>query len=340
MIKISIVGITGYSGLELFRLLYAHPEADLVKICATTHIGEKFDEVFPQFTGLSKLTITAFDADEIMAESDVVFFATSATVSSRLALPFINANFPVIDLSGDFRLKAPSVYEKWYKNTPVKSEYLLKAQYNLADLSQATEKYIANPGCYATATLLALAPLVQQHLIDLDSIIVDAKSGLSGAGKKLTDSSHFVNVSDNMSMYKINAHQHIPEIAQQLKLWNPDFQALQFSTSLIPVTRGIFASCYAKVTENVTIEHIKTAYQQFYADKFFVRIRRELPQLKDVAGTNFCDIGFAYNPTTHILTVVSVIDNLVKGAAGQAVQNFNQLFGLDEKTGLLAAPMI
>ncbi|MFC4652778.1 N-acetyl-gamma-glutamyl-phosphate reductase [Lactococcus nasutitermitis] len=340
MKKITIVGITGYSGLELFRLLSFHAEAEVVAVCATSHIGEKLADAVPQFEGLTELVISEFDVDLAMKNSDVVFFATSSGVSLKLALPLIEAGFPVIDLSGDFRLKNPDDYEKWYKNTAAENVYLSKAKYNLADLTTATATYIANPGCYATATLLALAPLVQENLIDLTSIIVDAKSGLSGAGKKLTESSHFVDVSDNMSMYKVNQHQHIPEIAQQLHDWNEDFEALQFTTSLIPVTRGIFASSYVKLADSVTFDTVKNAYQKCYENKNFVRIRRQLPQIKDVVGTNFCDIGLVYNEKTNILTIVSVIDNLMKGAAGQAVQNFNQLFGFAETTGLQFMPMI
>ena len=200
MIEVTIVGITGYSGLELFRLLSGHPKAKVVKVCATSHLGEKLAEVVPALSGLTDLEITAFDAETVMQASDVCFFATSAGVSKNLALPLIDAKFPVIDLSGDFRLQDPAQYEKWYKNTAANSAYLSKSQYNLADLEIAQTPYIANPGCYATATLLALAPLVKENLIDLTSIVVDAKSGLFGAGKKLKESSHFVNVHDNMSM--------------------------------------------------------------------------------------------------------------------------------------------
>src|SRR5574337_1337154 len=225
MKKVAIVGIRGYSGLELFRIFYYHPEVEVTKIYATSHYGEKLSEHFPQLEGLTDLTISEFNEEEIMAECDAVFFATSAGVSQKLALTLIDNNFPVIDLSGDFRLADLEIYNKWYKNTNLKNEYLLSAQYNLADIGQAKANYIANPGCYATATLRALYPLVKNKMIDLDSIIVDAKSGLSGSGKGLSDSSHFVNVVDNMSMYKINSHQHIPEIAQQLKIWNSNFQA-------------------------------------------------------------------------------------------------------------------
>lgn len=340
MKKIAIVGITGYSGLELFRLLQSHPAVEITKICATSHLGEKMSEVFPQFESLTELTISKFDAQEIMEKCDAVFFATSSGVSKKLALDFIEQDFPVIDLSGDFRLENPEIYKKWYKNTSADIEYLLKAEYHLADIGQAKANYIVNPGCYATATLLALYPLVKNQLIELDSIIVDAKSGLSGAGKSLSVSSHFVNVADNMSMYKINSHQHIPEIAQQLKRWNPNFKALQFSTSLIPVSRGIFVSTYAKVADAVDFAGLQSAYEQAFADKPFVRVRRQMPQLSEVIGTNFCDIGLAYNPVTNVVTVVSVIDNLMKGAAGQAVQNFNQLFGYEENLGLDFMPSL
>ncbi|ARE28857.1 N-acetyl-gamma-glutamyl-phosphate reductase [Lactococcus cremoris] len=338
MKKIAIVGITGYSGLELLRIFYGHPEVEVAKVCATSHYGEKLSELFPQLENLTDLTVSEFNDEKIMAECDAVFFATSSGVSQNLALAFIDADFPVIDLSGDFRLNKAETYEKWYKNTNVKNEYLLKSEYHLADIGKASGNYIANPGCYATATLLALYPSVKNEMIDLNSIIVDAKSGLSGAGKTLSESSHFVNVADNMSMYKVNAHQHIPEIAQQLKIWNPNFQALQFSTSLIPVSRGIFVSTYAKVISNFDIDQIRRAYVQAFLDKPFVRIRRQMPQLSDVIGTNFCDIGLAYNPVTNVLSIVSVIDNLMKGAAGQAVQNFNQLFGYDESLGLNFLP--
>lgn len=338
MKKIAIVGITGYSGLELFSLLANHPEVEVTKVCATSNIGAKLSDIVPMYAGLTDLTISEFEPNAVIAECDAVFFATSAGVAKGLAVPLIKANFPVIDLSGDFRLQNPVQYEKWYKNTAVKNEYLSKANYNLADLGKASGSYISNPGCYATATLLALAPLVKNNLIELDSIIVDAKSGLTGAGKKLTDSSHFVNVADNMSMYKVNEHQHIPEIAQQLHAWNPDFNALQFTTSLLPVNRGIFASVYVKLTEDFS--KVEQAYHELYDAKTFVRVRQGLPQVADVTYTNFCDIGFAYNPMTNVLTVVSVIDNLVKGAAGQAIQNFNQLFDFDETLGLNAFPRV
>ena len=206
---------------------------------------------------------------------------------------------------------------------------------------EPTSKLIANPGCYATGTLLSLAPLVQQEIIECDSIIVDAKSGLSGAGKNLSESSHFVNSNENMTLYKMNSHQHIPEIMQQLKKWNESIPAIQFSTSLIPVTRGIFITTYARSKEKLTQEKVLNLFQTFYQEKPFVRVQDQdvYPNLHQIVGSNFCDIGVAYNEVTNIITVVTVLDNLVKGAAGQAVHNLNHLAGWPETTGLNLVPI-
>ena len=192
--------------------------------------------------------------------------------------------------------------------------------------------------CYATATELALLPLVKEKLIDVNSIIVDAKSGLTGAGKVLSESSHFVNVHDNYVTYKLNRHQHIPEIVQELKRFDNNLEHIQFSTSLLPVNRGIMATCYVTLKKPLSNEAVSKIYQDLYADKPFVRLQQDLPELHNVIGSNFCDIGFAYNPVTNVLTVISVIDNLVKGAAGQAVQNLNLMMGWDETEGFPMTP--
>lgn len=200
---------------------------------------------------------------------------------------------------------------------------------------------IANPGCYATGALLSLAPLVEQKMIETDSIIVDAKSGLSGAGKNLSESTHFVNANENMTLYKMNSHQHIPEIMQQLQRWDENIPAIQFSTSLIPVTRGIFITSYARSKKKLTQTELWENYQTFYQDMPFIRVQNKnvYPNLRQVIGSNFCDIGVAYNEVTSIITVVTVLDNLVKGAAGQAVHNLNHLVGWPETTGLNLVPI-
>ncbi|AND79671.1 N-acetyl-gamma-glutamyl-phosphate reductase [Streptococcus pantholopis] len=336
--KVSIVGVTGYSGLELVRLLNNHKNAEIVSIHASKDIGSSLSDIYPYLKGICDLKIDAVDSQSIMEKADLVFLATPSGVAKDLACDFVAADFPLIDLSGDHRLPA-SLYERWYQKTAQTDSVLARFTYALSEYTDLKGKrFIANPGCYATAAELALIPLLKAQAIDLTSIIVDAKSGLTGAGKALSASSHFVNVHDNYVTYKLNRHQHIPEIVQELQLFDSQLQHIQFSTSLLPVNRGIMATCYVKLKQPLSHEAITALYQDCYADKFFVRIQQELPELHNVIGSNFADIGFAYNPPTNVLTVVSVIDNLIKGAAGQAVQNFNLMCGFDEKTGLLAVP--
>lgn len=340
--KVSIIGVTGYSGIELVRILLQHPNVEISSIHSHSQNGKDIDEYLPHLNRLLTLPLEPIDSTKIMEQSDLVFFATPSGISKEIATTFVEADFPVIDLSGDFRLKTDGQYEKWYKNSSAPFEILQNAHYGLADFyAEPTSKLIANPGCYATGTLLSLAPLVQQDIIECDSIIVDAKSGLSGAGKNLSESSHFVNSNENMTLYKMNSHQHIPEIMQQLKKWNENIPAIQFSTSLIPVTRGIFITSYARSKEKLTQEKVLNLFQTFYQEKPFVRVQDQgvYPNLRQIVGSNFCDIGVAYNEVTNIITVVTVLDNLVKGAAGQAVHNLNHLAGWPETTGLNLVPI-
>lgn len=336
--KVSIVGITGYSGLELLRILYHHPKVNLISIHATKNVGKKLSDFYPSLLGICDLVIEPFEASAIMQKADLVFFATPSGVAKELTRDFVEVGFPVIDLSGDHRLPL-EVYEKWYGKSAASQAILDQFVYGLAEFTKVKgKKFIANPGCYATATSLALAPLLQADLIDLHSIIVDAKSGLTGAGKVLSESSHFVNVHDNYVTYKLNRHQHIPEILQQLKQFQPHLPYIQFSTSLLPLNRGIVATCYAKLKEGIHPDEIKIAFHNSYDHKPFVRIQEQLPELHNVIGSNFTDIGFAYNPITQIVTIIAVIDNLIKGAAGQAVQNLNLMMGWAETDGLMMVP--
>lgn len=336
--KVAIVGVTGYSGLELVRLLAGHSQAQVASVHATKEVGQKLSALYPHLDGICDLELQTFQALNIIQNTDLVFFATPSGVAKKASEIFVEHDFPMIDLSGDHRLSAPS-YEKWYGKQAASPTVLDKFTYSLAEFADGhSGKFIANPGCYATATELALIPLMNWGKVDLDSIIVDAKSGLTGTGKKLAESSHFVNVHDNYMTYKINKHQHIPEIVQELKKFNPNFQHLQFSTSLLPINRGIMATAYIKMTEDVSQEEVYRHYQDFYDAKPFVRLQANLPNLHDVLGSNYTDIGFAYNPITKVLTVVSVLDNLVKGAAGQAIQNMNIAFGFAETDGLLSGP--
>lgn len=339
--NVALVGVTGYSGMVLYQLLQQHPEVTTVRLFGHPDSQpQPLMEAVPNFVADQTL-IEPLDTATVMASCNVIFFATSAGVTTELAGPFIEADFPVIDLSGDYRLQDPQTFTKWYHKPAPATAALQNSHYGLVEFANAAgHNYIANPGCYATATLLGLAPLVQQQLIDPASIIVDAKSGTSGAGKKLAASTHFSQTDENLQLYKVNQHQHIPEIMQQLKIWNANVPAIQFTTTLLPIVRGIMDTIYAK--SEATAEQLQAAFTATYADSPFVRVlpAGQLPTLKEVVGTNYCDLGISYNPVTHTVLVISVIDNLVKGAAGQAVQNFNQNFGFDATAGLQLATVL
>ncbi|MGX7150576.1 N-acetyl-gamma-glutamyl-phosphate reductase [Enterococcus ureasiticus] len=340
--KVSIVGVTGYSGLELLRYLRQHPFVEVVSIHSHSMNKKSLEDVTPHLKQLISLPLEKIDPDEIMKKSDLVFLATPSGISKELALPFIEADFPVIDLSGDFRLKEVGEYENWYGTTGASIDILQKFDYGLAEYrDKPLSKWIANPGCYATAAELSLAPLLKSDKLALDSIVIDAKSGISGAGKGLSQMTHYTETHDNMTLYKMNSHQHIPEIIQQLKKWEPRLSAIQFSTSLIPVTRGIFLTAYAKLKEPISDEKLVQLYQAHFEKSPFIRVQEvgHYPVLKQVIGSNYCDIGLAYNPKMNMITIVTVIDNLGKGAAGQAIQNLNIFAGFDERCGLDHIPI-
>ncbi|WP_125588389.1 N-acetyl-gamma-glutamyl-phosphate reductase [Companilactobacillus jidongensis] len=339
--NVGLVGVTGYSGSVLFELLRRHPNVDHVNLYGHANkVAQSLNEILPQLR--SQADILPYDPADIMKNNQLVFFATSAGVTTESAKPFIEADFPVIDLAGDYRLKSQKTYEKWYNKPAPAVEYLQKSFYGLTDfVSSKGQTYVCNPGCYATATLLALAPLLQNKIIDPTSIVVDAKSGTSGAGKKPNDMTHFTKTNENLQLYKVNQHQHIPEIVQQLKLWDKDVPYIQFTTTLLPLTRGIMASCYAKAKPDITEDDVRDAFVRTYSDDTFVNATEGVfPTLKQVVGTNFCDIGYQLNPVTHQIVIVSVIDNLLKGAAGQAIQNFNQMFDFAPDAGLDLTPVL
>ncbi|GAP04474.1 N-acetyl-gamma-glutamyl-phosphate reductase [Fructobacillus tropaeoli] len=333
----AITGVTGYAGMQLYALLQEHPEVETINV-----YQHDLDDAIPLVDLNPRLNLPhpqlayPYDSQEIMANNDLIFLATPAGVAINLAEPFLKAHFPVIDLSGDFRLKDPAEYEKWYHLSPAKETDLQNAYYGLADIYENPgASYIANPGCYATATLLGLAPAVMGDLIEPDSIVVDAKSGLSGAGKSLSSSSHFSRSNENLQIYKANQHKHIPEILAELSKWNPKVQHLQFMTTLVPIDRGIMATIYAKVKPGIDEMAILNYYHDLYDEDPFVQICDDyLPDIKSVIGTNNCKIGLTFNPVTGYLTIDAVIDNMLKGAAGQAIQNMNQLLNYPVTAGL------
>ncbi len=336
MIKTGIVGATGYTGSELLRLLYHHPEVDIQIITSESKTGQQFSDIHPAFTGLVDHELRS--ADDISGmDLDAVFLALPHGVSMDYVKKFQPKGFKIVDLSGDFRLSSPEVYEYWYKKDHIFREGFDKAVYGLPELhKQAIEKadLVANPGCYPTTAILGLAPLVHQDLIEADNLIVDAKSGTTGAGVKVKPVTHFSNVNDNFKSYGLKNHRHTIEIEEQLSGLGENGVTVQFTPHLLPVDRGILATIYSKPTKEVNDEMLKNAYVNFYEGHPFVRIRDIAPSLKDVRGTNLCDLFVTYDERTDRIITVSVIDNLIKGAAGAAIQNLNLMFGLDECMGL------
>ena len=341
--KVAIIGATGYGGAELVRILRNHPRVSIHSIHASSMHGEPLHHSFPHMQGIVHDQLQPVDIEKIASEVDLVFTATPSGVAIKLAPQFLEKGVKVIDLSGDFRIKDSETYEKWYGIEASNESLVQSAVYGLTEWTDdlSNSSLIANPGCYPTAVLLGLAPLVKEKKIDEKTIIVDAKTGVSGAGKGLSAATHFAETNDNFKIYKVNEHQHTPEIEQQLKLWNDAVEAITFTTHLAPMTRGIMATMYATASEKTTTEALLQLFHDSYANNYFVRIREAgtFPSTKEVSGSNFCDISLAYDERTNRITVVSVIDNLVKGASGQAVQNMNKMLGIDEKTGIDFMPV-
>lgn len=341
--KSAIIGTTGYGGGELIRLLARHPYIKIHSI-HTTRDEKPLSEEFPHLTGIVDQRLVQIDTDRIANEADVVFLATPSKVSGNLVKNFLQKNIKVIDLSGDLRLKKPDLYKEWYGHEPVADEILENAVYGLSEWNResiADADILANPGCYPTASLLGLAPLMTEKLIDPGSVIIDAKSGVSGAGRSPSLGTMYAEINENFKIYKVNEHQHIPEIEQQLGIWNEDQVNITFSTHLLPITRGIMATMYVQLKEEMETSRLLEIYEQAYHNQTFVRVRKQgvFPSVKEVNGSNYCDIGMHADPRTGRLTIVSVIDNLMKGAAGQAVQNANIMFGFEETAGLELIPL-
>ncbi|WP_019240469.1 MULTISPECIES: N-acetyl-gamma-glutamyl-phosphate reductase [Bacillus] len=339
--NVSIIGASGYSGLELIRLLNNHPKFNIVSLHSSSKAGQFIHGENPHLMHITQ-KFQEIDPNEIAKNSDLVFLATPSGVSAKLAQSLVDTGIKVIDLSGDLRLKKDGLYKEWYKKEAAPSETIEKAVYGLSEWNTENiqkAQVIANPGCYATAVLLGLAPLSQQQLIKKNSIIIDAKSGVSGAGRTASLGSMYTEVNENLKIYKVHEHQHIPEIEQQLKWWNDD-SIIEFSTHLTPMTRGIMATMYVELMENHNTKQLIDLYKQAYERHPFVRIQEEgfFPSTKQVSGSNFCDIAVSVNERSSRVTIVSVIDNLMKGAAGQAVQNANLMCGFAETTGLMFVP--
>ncbi len=333
-IKIVIFGGSGYGGSELLRILLFHGHAEIVLVTANEHAGKAVGEVHKNLFGLTDLRFEKSPEDLSALENiDVAFFALPHGQALSL-VPQLPANVKVIDLSGDFRIDDADVFKEFYKLEHTATELQKKFVYGLTETNRErikTAQFVANPGCFATATLLALAPMVKSGLLT-GKIIVDAKTGSSGSGAKAAANTHHPQRMNSFYAYKPFQHQHVPEISQHLKSVGEFENEFVFMTHSLPVSRGIFASCYLETTNLLTNEDLKNLYQLFYKDSFFVRIVENSPDINWVKTTNFCDISAHSNGKQ--IAVFSAIDNLVKGASGQAVQNMNLMFGLDETTGL------
>lgn len=342
--KAAIIGATGYGGAELVRILHSHPYVSIHSVHATSLIGEPLTKCFPHMHSMVKETVQDVDIDKIAKEVDIVFTATPSGVASKFTQQLLDENIKVIDLSGDFRIKNRDTYKEWYGLEAAQEKMLNQAVYGLSewvteDLTQVN--LLSNPGCFPTSALLGLAPVIKNKLVDPNSIIIDAKTGVSGAGKGLSAATHYSETNDNFKIYKVNEHQHTPEIEQSLNLWDNNSKFVTFTPHLAPMTCGIMSTMYMTATSKVTTDQLIDLYKTEYAKDYFVRIRKkgEHPTTKEVAGSNFCDISITYDERTNRITIVSVIDNLVKGASGQAVQNMNKMLGLDEKIGIDFMPV-
>ncbi|MBZ0179214.1 MAG: N-acetyl-gamma-glutamyl-phosphate reductase [Melioribacteraceae bacterium] len=341
MLKVGIVGATGYTGSELVRLLHFHPEAEIAFITSESHKGKKFSDIHPQFRNIVDIELET--VDNIDPESvDVIFLALPHGVSIEFVEKFINYDVKIIDLSGDFRLSSKSVYEEWYKKEHSFEDGFNQAVFGLPELwpeEIEKAKLVANPGCFPTGAILTTAPLVKSNLVDKSRIVIDSKTGITGAGIKAKEVTHFPNVNDNFKPYGVKFHRHTIEIQEQLSKVGNTETIIQFTPHLLPIDRGILTSAYLIPTKKITEETVLNIYKEFYNDSYFIRIVDETPEVKNVRGTNFVDIYPTYDERTNTILVFSAIDNLVKGASGEAIQNMNLMFGLKEETGLNQIPL-
>lgn len=341
--RASVIGATGFAGVELVRLLLGHPKAELAMITSESSTGEMLVKLYPHLQERLDKSLTSMnDIQGIAKVSDVIFLALPHGHAMKIAKELHNSDVKIIDLGGDYRFQDPKVFEKWYKVEHL--DPTTRAVYGLVELYRdkiKNVKLVANPGCYTTASILALVPLLKNKLIKTKGIIVDAKSGTTGAGRSLKLGSLYESVNENFKAYGIATHRHTPEIEQAYSEFAGEEVVIQFTPHLLPCDRGIYATCYAELAGDVTDEAIDKAFKDMYGKEYFIRVlgKGVIPELKNVRASNYVDIGWEIDRRTNRVIVVSCLDNLVKGAAGQAIQNMNVLFGLPEQMGLEALPI-
>ncbi|MCL2351692.1 MAG: N-acetyl-gamma-glutamyl-phosphate reductase [Firmicutes bacterium] len=350
MLNIGIIGATGYAGAELARLLAGHPHVRVKFLGSRSYAGQKFGDIYENFRpggngsdGLGGAVCSGIDLEAASGQCDCVFLSLPHGIASAEVTEGVLSRTKVIDLGADFRLSDTAVYEKWYNTEHKGGKLLSKAVYGLCETNRENirdSRLVANPGCYATCAILALWPLLEAKIVSPEDLIIDAKSGVSGAGRAAELGSLFCEADETVKAYKILSHRHTPEIGEQLGIAAGGKVSLIFTPHLIPMNRGILATCYAKLNGKRSYGEILEAYRARYGGENFVRLTKPgvFPETRWVKGSNFCDIGFAVDEENGWVVAVSALDNLVKGAAGQAVQNMNLMFGLDERTGLEAIP--
>ena len=344
MIKAGIIGATGYAGAEIVRLLMGHPEVEIKWLGSRSYIDQRYADIYRNMFQIVEDVCKDDNLDKLAEEVDVIFTATPQGFCASVINEEILAKVKVIDLSADFRIKDVATYEKWYGIEHKSPEYIEEAVYGLCEINREDIKkarLVANPGCYTTCSILSLYPLVKEGLIDPSTIIIDAKSGTSGAGRGAKVDNLFCEVNENMKAYGVATHRHTPEIEEQLGYAAGQEIVLNFTPHLVPMNRGILVTAYASLKEKVSYETVKAAYDKYYEKEKFVRVLEKdvCPQTKWVEGSNYVDVNFKIDERTGRVIVMGALDNLVKGAAGQAVQNMNLVFGLDESTGLDLVPM-
>ena len=344
MIKVGIIGATGYAGGELVRILMGHKEAEIVWYGSRSYIDQKYADVYRNMFQIVDAKCMDDNIEALADQVDVIFTATPQGFLASVINENILGKTKIIDLSADFRIKDVKVYEKWYGIEHKSPQFIEEAVYGLCEVNRDKVKgarLIANPGCYTTCSILTAYPLAKEGIIDMRTLIVDAKSGTSGAGRGAKLPNLFCEVNENMKPYGVATHRHTPEIEEQLGYASGENVTISFTPHLVPMNRGILATEYATLKKDVTGEEVKAIYDKYYADEKFVRVLGEgvCPETKWVEGSNYVDIGFKLDPRTNRIVMMGAIDNLVKGAAGQAVQNMNLLFGLPESEGLELVPM-
>lgn len=344
MIKAGIIGSTGYAGQEIVRLLLGHKEVEIAWYGSRSYIDKKYYEVYQNMFQLVDAVCHDDNMEELAKQVDVIFTATPQGLCASLVNEGILSKTKIIDLSADFRIKDVAVYEEWYKIQHKSPEFIEEAVYGLCEINRDQIKkarLIANPGCYTTCSILTAYPLMKEGLIDGNTLIIDAKSGTSGAGRGAKLDNLFCEVNENMKAYGVTTHRHTPEIEEQLSYAAGYPIKINFTPHLVPMNRGILATAYASLTKEVTYEEVKAVYDRYYGKERFIRVldKDVCPQTRWVEGSNFVDVNFKIDPRTNRIVMMGAIDNLVKGAAGQAVQNMNLLFGFEETEGLWMAPV-